>query len=146
MANGTTIRDYLEAAKKVRREIPDETQRIIMVNKEFILDLNREAQLFDKGIDSDGNRLRPYTPTTIQFKRAKGEVYNRTTLLDTGAFYKGFDLLNRNNTLSIFSRDGKSAELVEKYGNIFGLTKENQKRFDQDILKKELDAFISKTL
>jgi len=140
-----TIRDLLDKAKFVRDAIPNEVANIIDRNKERILDINREMQLFDKGIDSDGNLLRAYSPVTVSIKRSKGEVYNRTTLFDQGDFYRGFDLLNRNNVLSIFSRDYKSSELQEKYGtSIFGITKENQPYYNYEIIKPDLQEFINK--
>jgi len=141
-----TTDQYLASLKSVRAQIPSEFERIVDRSKEVILDFNREDQLFDRGIDSDGNKLQPYTPTTVRYKRSKGEVFNRTTLLDTGDFYKGFDLLKKPNDYSIFSRDEKSADLVEKYGNIFGLTKENTERVNEDVLRPQLNDFIIKSI
>ena len=140
-----TIRDLLDKAKFVREGIPGEVSAIIDRNKDKILDINREMQLFEKGINSDGEMLKPYAPKTIKIKRSKGEVYNRRTLLDTGDFYRGFDLMNRNNTITIFSRDSKSSELQDDNGsNIFGITKENQPYYNYEIIKPELQEFINK--
>ena len=141
-----TVFDYIQKVKKVKGNIPKQTERIVLKNKKRILDLNRETQLFDKGIDSDGKLLREYKPFTIAIKRQKGEVFNRTTLLDTGSFYKGFDLLVRNNVISIFSRDSKSADLVDKYGNIFGLIKENEIIVNQDIVLPEIWEYLNRFL
>jgi len=140
-----TIRDLLDKAKFVKEGIPGEVTAIIDRNKDKILDINREMQLFEKGINSDGEMLKPYAAKTIKIKRSKGEVYNRRTLLDTGDFYRGFDLLNRNNTITIFSRDSKSSELQDDNGsNIFGITKENQPYYNYEIIKPELQDFINK--
>ena len=142
-----TIRDYINNAKFVRNNLETETDRIIQDHKQEILDLNREDQLFDKGINSDGSMLEAYSPKTVKIKKSKGEVYNRTTLLDEGPFYAGFDLFNKNGTLSIFSRDSKSIELQDKYGsNIFGLVTDNAKKLNYEIIKPDLDKFIQKYL
>lgn len=141
-----TIYDYLQNAKHVRVTLPKQVERIVNENKKEILDLNREKQLFEQGIDSDGQLLKPYKPITIAIKRQKGEVYNRTTLLDTGDFYKGFDLLYKNGVISIFSRDSKSMDLVDKYGNIFGLVKENQVIVNEKIVLPEIWEYFRKYL
>ncbi|MCY7291345.1 MAG: hypothetical protein LH615_04100 [Ferruginibacter sp.] len=140
-----TIDDYLKKAIFVRDNLSAEVSRIIQKNKEEILDLNRDNQLFYKGINSDGALLKPYSPVTIFFKKQEGKPYNRTTLFDTGAFTKSFDLINRNNTISIFSKDSKSSLLQDKYGtNIFGLTNENQNTYNYEIIKPDLMIFLKK--
>lgn len=143
----TTIFDYLQAAKYVKAEIPNEVDRIIEQNKAEILDLNRESQLYDKGIDSNGVMLRPYSPFTIAIKRGKGQVFNRTTLFDEGNFFRRFDLLNKGGKITIFSRDPKSEKLQDDYGEaIYGLTPENQDKMNENIIKPRLAQFITKYL
>ena len=142
-----TVRDYIDACQYVLDNIDSETEKILADNKEQILDLNRERQLFDKGIDSSGEQLRPYAPITIFDKRQRGLPYNRTTLFDKGNFYDGFDYLFRSNKLSIFSRDSKSSELQEEYGtSIFGLIPDNERILNYEIVKPGLDNFIKKYL
>lgn len=142
-----TVYDYMQAVQKVINDIPKETERIINKNAEKIIDLNRDDQLYDLGINSDGGLLKSYSPTTILFKRQEGKPYNRTTLFDTGAFYKGFKLKVNYPIFSIYSTDEKSSMLQDKYGsNIFGLVTENQQKVNYEIIKPELDAFIKKYL
>ncbi len=146
MAETVTIGDYLLQVRAAIAGLPKEVTAIIERNKAEILDLNRYDQLYEEGIDSDGRLLKPYSPTTVQYKRFFGQPYNRTTLFDKGDFYRGFDILQKPDTINIFSRDSKSSELVEKYGNIFGLTTENERIFNQEILLPEINAFIAKYL
>jgi len=141
-----TIHDYLQSAKRAKNELPKAVETIVKNNKKQILDLNREKQLFEKGIDSDGKLLKAYKPITVKIKKEKGEVYNRTTLLDTESFYNGFDLLIRNGVISIFSRDSKSMDLVDKYGNIFGLIEDNQIIVNNKIVLPEIWTFLKKYL
>jgi len=141
------IEDYIKKLEFVQNNMSAEVASIINRNKEKILDLNRDKQLFDKGIDSDGQLLKAYSPVTVLFKKQEGKPYNRTTLFDTGSFTNKFDLLNQNNTLRIFSTDSKSSDLQDKYGtNIFGLTKENQDIYNYEIIKPELLIFLNKHL
>jgi len=145
-----TIMPTLDQLEKNLRfalaNIDKQASVIVEQNKDFILDLNREKQLFDKGINSDGKLLRPYRPFTVSLKRQKGEPFNRTTLFDKGDFYKGFDLLFRNNKISIFSRDSKSSDLQEKYGsNIFGFTPDNSKIYAERF-NSELTKYLKSTI
>lgn len=143
-----TVFDYMQAVQTVINAIPDETERIINNKAEEIIDLNRDNQLYDLGIDSDADLLTPqYSNTTILFKRQEGKPYNRVTLFDTGDFYRGFRIKLNYPNFSIYSTDEKSSMLQDKYGsNIFGLITENQRKVNYEIIKPELDAFISKTL
>jgi len=137
----------MQAVQKVINDIPKETERIINKNAEKIIDLNRDDQLYDLGINSDGTLLKHYSPTTILFKRQEGKPYNRTTLFDTGDFYRGFKIKINYPTFSIYSTDEKSSMLQDKYGNnIFGLIVENQRKVNYEIIQPELDVFIKKHL
>lgn len=139
-----TAFDMIQRIEKVIADLPKETENIIRRNEQEILDLNREKQLYDKGIDSNSRQLLAYKPFTIAIKRSKGEIYNRTTLLDTGDFYKGFKIKYNglSNPFNIFSTDSKSSDLVEKYGDIFGLTEQNERYLNYEIIKPELEKFI----
>lgn len=141
-----TIDDYIKNLEKLISLIPDEVNNIIEFNKQEILDLNREKQLFDLGINSDGSRITPfYTNSTVNYKRKVFMPYNRVTLYDTGSFYKEFDFIKAKNKITIFSRDSKTSDLQDKYGSkIFGLTKEHQLELNYEIIKPELLKFINK--
>lgn len=140
------IDKYLKNLDFLIDNIEKESDSIIFKNKEKILDLNRENQLFDLGIDGNGRRIFPlYRPYTIFSKRMAQLPYNRVTLFDTGAFYNAFDLRNQNGNILIFSRDSKSSELQDKYGSsIFGLTNENQRILNSNIIRPELLTFINR--
>jgi uncharacterized protein YjhX (UPF0386 family) len=93
----------------------------------FVMDLNRDAQLYDKGIKSDGERLPEYTSFTKTIKKSKGQPYDRMTLRDTESFHKKFFLKMDNMKFRIDSTDKKRNKLVERFtGFIFGLTPENK--------------------
>ena len=74
--------------------------------QEFILDLNRKDQLFERGIDSLGKELDGYSPNTetrlnadrANLFRYKGSVKKKIAgepafLFDEGEFYESFKLV-----------------------------------------------------
>jgi len=99
----------------------------------FIIDLNTEGQLFEKGIDSLGASLGSYAATTIEGtvnfegKKSKGQRYDHITLKDTGDFYKSFAIKVQNGGFLIIANGQKDdTNLLSEYGkNILGLTDEN---------------------
>ena len=143
---GTITQDeYMNRLKLAITTLPNAVERIFMENKAEILDLNRETQLNEKGIDSKGMKLKEYAYFTIQIKQLIGQPTDRTTLFYSGKFYEGFTYKYDRNTytLQIFSTDSKTPMLEEKYGqDIFGLTTDNTYYLQIKILKPKLDAWI----
>lgn len=140
----TTIFDYMQKVKGVRDNIPNETEKIIKAKEQFILNLNRNAQLM-QGIDADGQKITPeYKPFTIEIKKLIGQPHDRVTLFYSGKFYSKFKIIyNKDMTFKIDSIEAKQPKLVTKYGeNIFGLTKENQEILNNNIILPELWKFL----
>lgn len=107
---------------------------------DLIIELNTQKQLYDKGIDSLGFRIKPpYTDLTIQIKNSKTpkQPTDRVTLKDTGEMYKTWEVKLTGNTITIDAdlvKDGFNLE--EKYGvNIIGLTDENLQIFIEAVQK-----------
>lgn len=98
----------------------------------FIVDLNTEgkptSQLYELGIDSQGNTLGEYSPYTIQFKIDKGQRFDHVTLKDTGDFYETFKVKPTKKGFEIIANPNKDDDnLFEIYGKeIVGLTEENK--------------------
>ncbi len=122
----------------------------ILSNKsfqEFIIDLNTEGQLFDKGINSLGVKLSDigglYSPVTIELSKAKGRPKKSASsinLFDTGDYYKSFKIVLFNDSFDIVSDPIKDdSNLFDDWGKeIEGLTEEN--------LQKVIDAIRSKII
>lgn len=138
--------EMIELLEQVINEIPKQTLNIIRENEQEIVDLNKDQ--LESGKDADNNDIfPPYTRTTIAIKRAKGDIFNRVTLLDTGAFYNGFKIkiYGEGKPFNIFSTDSKSSDLQDKYGSsIFGLIKPNEEYLNLNIIKPEIEKFIKK--
>ena len=102
--------------------------------QDYILSLNRWSQLYDEGIDSEGNKLRSqfakfgraYSDTTTIIKEKKGQPTDRVTLYDTGAFYRSFRVRIGSDEFEIEANSKKdSGDLIETWGPVLGLTDES---------------------
>ena len=145
MATSGMLDTVFTSLDETKRSLEDQALKIVAEIQEIIIDYNREKQLFDKGIDSKGSLLKAYKPFTIALKKQKGEVYNRTTLLDTEDFYKGFYLTAKNGNFEINSSDIKTPALKKKYGDdIFGLTPDNEGKINfEEIYPRLLEWIIN---
>ena len=92
-----------------------------------IIDLNTNAQLYEKGIRADGTSLGEYTKNTIAIKEGKGQETGHVTLRDTGDFYASFKVKDTGEEVIITADTQKpDVDLADKYGeNILGLTPES---------------------
>lgn len=117
-------------------------QQIIYDNEAYIVDLNAEEQLYEQGVNNLGVSISdyaPYSPVTIEIKKAKGQPTNRVTLRDEGDFESSFFLEVGQNQFEIKASDWKTEELIKKYGRqILGLTNENIERLIWDFIYPDL--------
>lgn len=141
------IENKIKELEQLRREVPKQSELIAKKYKTKILDYIREKQLFEEGIDGKGRKLREYKPFTVAIKKQKGQPTNRTTLFDSGDFYRGFDLIfTDQNAIGVFSMDEKTPELIEKYGpDIFTFTVENIKEINTEIFEVKLIEWLLNT-
>ena len=102
---------------------------IILDNEAYIVDMNAQEQLFEKGENALGISIaeyRPYSPMTLRIKAGKGQPTNRVTLRDEGDFESSFFVEVGNDRFEIKASDFKAEELSQKYGDIMGLNNENK--------------------
>lgn len=106
------------------------TQKAINDNNEIFEEFVTEDQLFEKGIAGDGIKLSsfaPYSPTTINIKKLKGQKTSVVTLRDTGRFHEKFKIKGLKNHYTTDSKTPYTKELIEKYDKeIMQLTPENE--------------------
>lgn len=106
---------------------------------DYIIELNTQSQLFDKGIDSTGRRLSDiggeYSQVTMDLsrqngrpKKGKGDI----NLHDEGDFYKSWRVfLDNNSDLKIEADSLKTSwdgtiDLLDRWGaNVLGLTEDS---------------------
>src|SRR6478735_7447523 len=95
-------------------------QNIIQENEAFIIDLNAQNQLYEQGITSIGVNISdyaPYSDLTLQIKELKGQPTDRVTLRDEGDFESSFYLQISDTQFEIKAADGKTEDLIKKYGH-----------------------------
>lgn len=144
-----TISDYMERLIRVQSQIGNEVDDIINSKEEQILNLNREDQLFNKGVGIDGSLLGKYRNTlnggTRGYPKNAGDPFN---FYDTGSLFSGFSLLSEGNANKVIinNSDSKVGLLTNKYGDFIGLTEENKNRLNYEIIYPELMLFIKKYL
>ncbi len=141
------IERKIRELEQLKKEVPKQAKRIAIKYKEQILDYIREKQLYEEGINGKGKKLLQYKPFTIAFKKIKQQPSDKTTLKDTGAFYKSFDLIYTDqNSIGVFARNEKTPELIEKYGpEIFIFTVENIDEINTNIFEENLISWLLKT-
>ncbi len=144
-----TISDYMERLIRVQSQIGNEVDDIVISKEDEILNLNREDQLFDKGIDINGSLLGKYKNTL----NGKGRGYPKTAgdsfnFYDTGSLFSNFSLLSQGNLNKVIinNSDEKVGILTSSYGNFIGLTEENKNKLNYEIIYPELMAFIKQYL
>ena len=103
----------------------------------WILDLIRQDQLFDQGIDGNNQVIGYYSASTQKRKPEKKEG-TPYTLYDTGDFYNSFTIVVMPNILEIDADPVKQgANLFVKYGeDIIKLTDENMERLRAEVIQR----------
>ena len=120
---------------------PDIIWNHVFSDKQFqtwILDLIRDDQLTEKGVDETGNIIGYYTSYTEKItngRKKAGEPYN---LFDTGDFYKSMVILLGTNYFEIDADPIKeNANLFTKFGEgIIGLTEESLEKLQVETKRR----------
>ena len=121
------------------------TRTVMIDTHDELEDANRK-QLY-AGKRPDGSDITPeYRPLTKFLKQQKGQVWDRVTLEDTGAFYRGIDLQLSNVDYELTSTDYKTPDLLNKYGDVFGLSDQAKDDYRADTLKpRVVEAICEQT-
>ena len=141
-----TAKGYLDQLIRVLDGLPSEVVNIIYKKEHEILDLNREDQLFNNGVLPNGMFSNSYKRTTQGFTRGypkeKGRLFN---FFNTGEMFNAFDMNTDGFELEIINNDPK-VSLVSALagGNIIGLTIENQRKLNYEIILPEILEYVNK--
>jgi len=149
-----TVSDFLENLKKI--DVKSLIKVCVDENEIKIINLNREDQIFRKGIDSDGRSLFNYSPATQNFYdneppvdhkgENKGER-DRFNLFWTGDSYYSFYAYVKGDKLYITSSPrGRKLLMLNGGDEIFGLTNENSDIANWDIIAPCLNGKIRNKL
>ena len=97
-----------------------------------IIKLNTDRQLYFRGIGGDGQKLKPYAPSTVK-KKVRDNLPTWTTLFQSGKFHHSWRIEVRGDEIWFWAGENEVGRgfslrdhLVKVYGkDIFGLTEEN---------------------
>jgi hypothetical protein len=152
MAVDTSILTDLEnTVFKLRDSINESLKQSIDTNKNVLIDMQTEKQMF-QGINSEGNSIRPfYKSSTIRKKLNKRppQPVDRVTLKDTSDFYNSIEIEARKDDFVISTQISYSIYLIDKYSKILGITAVNLKEFIDkytlNVIKKNFDDIIAES-
>ena len=98
------------------REVKDEIIRLVTVE-----------QLYERGVDGNGESLGEYSEFTKQIKQLEGQRFDHITLNDTGEVYESFEVIVGQDSFTITANDNKGDKrLFDVYGeDVAGLTDES---------------------
>lgn len=125
---------HKKLSRKTKAEINASITEIIRGRTKEILDMNR-AQM-QAGIKPDGSEIGRYQ--SEKYAELKGHDY--VDLFLTGDMYYSMFVDVDSERIAIGADDEKTDNLLEKYGDFFGLTSENKRTLAQWI-KKDIAAY-----
>lgn len=137
-ANLSTFNPELEAINAARP------------HHEKIIELNRDDQMYEQGIKSDGSVIGDYAPLTKEKKAAEGQRYDHITLRDTQRFHASMKVKFNDKSFKITADDrktndltGETEYLTDIYGDeILGLTEENIEFVNQKFILPSLQQTL----
>lgn len=115
--------------------------KIIKDNEEAVLDVNRSQLL--KGIDADGNKLKRYKNRDYAIFKSILNPNGVTDLRLTGRLYARMFINTQKFAVIYDSSDRKAPMLKQKYGNIFGITEENEKVVAGELLGGQIVIYYA---
>lgn len=148
VVNLSRVFEVLDRAKNLDK---DKLWRLAMDDEiqEHIIQMNTEDQLEEDGVFSDGTPTGEYAPTTIFYKRRKGDRYDHITFKDTGNFYDSW-IVRVDKTGFTIDADGQvsaDTNLFTIYGeNILGLTDENMEFFIKMLTENYIKILLHELL
>ena len=137
-----SVKQLISNAKKLNQsQLIVEVFTDVKIKDEIVYYIT-EIQLFEKGVDGLGKKLKQYTPFTISEKKKKGQKFSNTTLEDTGQFYSSFRVdVNQAGDVKIVVNDIN--DLTEKYGiNILTLSDDGIEKIKPKVIEKIKDYVI----
>lgn len=139
--------DALAAGLKRLPQLLSATVDQVVHDNATEFELDNIAQL-EAGVDATGQRIEPpYTGTTRELKKQKGQPTDRVTLRDSGDFYRGIVAQVRGEQVENVGTDEKTQELQEKYGtDILGVEEQAVEAFRQELLLPELQYQTTRAL
>ena len=146
------LEPYTKEIADLKRDLPSILRKILISRRAEVINILREEQL-GQGRDSKGKIIGRYSKSTPDYidptnpprqDKVPGQPYNFEWT--GGLFDKMYLHFEDVKSYSLFSEDGKAKFLEKEYGDIFTLTKKNNERINQEILRPEMYDEIIKRL
>lgn len=151
-----TVKDLLVKLIRAEVNIDSDFEAIMRIVENEILELNREEQLFNEGIGTDGKLLGVYSKATesitegaigVGFPKRAGEPYN---FYNTGEMFKSFALKVGKDSFTIFNTSSSLKEFSKTKNisedRIIGLTQPNEKRIELERIMPLLREFFKRNI
>jgi len=112
-----------------------------------IIDFN-QAQMYDKGVDSDGRSLGEYSLATIygttkfEGKIAKGQRYDHITLKDSGGSYDSMKVETDNSGLAI--KGDFPDSIKQRFPDALGLTQDSKTELLPEVNENLIEKILKK--
>lgn len=147
MIDRSVMKHVKGTVDKIEKSIFPTLRQVITTHSDKIKAYNTQEQLFDKGINSISVRLAKYAESTRKIKIRKGQPTDRTTLKDTGDFYRSFNVISQGDQFIIEASVEYAKYLVNRYGKeIIGVTDMNLAEFVEKYAQPEVEANITKII
>lgn len=142
------ITDVIKRLEVFKREIYAEVREIVKDEKKQLLTHIANEQMYSRGEDADSAKITPaYAPSTIRYKKRKGQPTDRVTLRDTGRFHKTLKLKAKPKEAEIFSQVKYARFLLKKYGGkVLGVQRPKIDSFSQKTVMPQLTENLRKRL
>ena len=146
----------LDKLIKAKSLIDSDIEAILKILEQDIININREENLFKKGIGTDKNVIGVYSKATKQitegrtgtgFPKKAGEPFN---FYDTGSMFKSFDLGISRGSFTIFNTSNSLKEFLERTGlsesQVIGLPKDDQLKVNYKMIAPLLNDFFRRNI
>ena len=140
------LKIFIDEIIKVKKNIKKDVGDMAMLHEDKFISVVQD-RLYNKGEYADGSVLRPYSFSYIATtKKPKNAPFDRTTLLDTGSFYKGMFLSANKNVVSLFSKDPKTSDILYgKFGygkKVFDYSEKEQEHLVKTLIEPSYEKIV----
>ena len=144
------LKQLRERIKSFDENLYGHVKEIIVENEVYILNMNTQQQLYNKGINTLGIDIfsyAPYADSTIRMKKRTGRPHDRVTLYQTGNYHENFIIEAREDEFEIIPPEYPTKYWVGRYGKAsFGLTNDHISKLKKEIVLPELLKKLKQTI
>tara|TARA_R110002020_G_scaffold453632_1_gene668613 strand:- start:10988 stop:11443 length:456 start_codon:yes stop_codon:yes gene_type:complete len=137
---------YINRIKNLSSNLEELIYKELKEKENFVLAIPKR-RLYQKGTDAfDVKITPPYKPSTIRYKKNKGQVKSHVTLRDTGKLYSTFKIVKEGKNIDFtVPNNSKTIFLTNHYeGNeLFGFSPNDGEKVFELFIKPFLEEIIN---